>query len=188
MILRFQDYGLQEYSTFLAAKRIPEFEVLTAPPREDSDWPPALPISCGIAFNDRFAHFVDKPVPAAVNAWQPIPCFLFDDQAAIVRMALDAERFAIWKDCGLGKTLEALEWARQVAILTCGRVLIVTLNEIIAQFVEEWLKFYGDNWATPGNVELCAGCRVEVTDQTCGDTVLCILRDGREVWIEGRYL
>ena len=36
--------------------------------------------------------------------------------------------------------------------------------------------------------ELCAGTEVEVTDFTDGDETLCLLRDGREVWIERRYL
>jgi superfamily II DNA or RNA helicase len=72
------------------------------------------------------------------------PC-LFDDQTAIVCMALAAKRFAIWSDCGLGKTVMGLELARHIVHRTSGRVLIFTLNDIVPQWLEEAQKFYGDS-------------------------------------------
>jgi hypothetical protein len=60
-------------------------------------------------------------------------------------MALDSKRFACWSDCGLGKSLVTLEFARHVIHRTGGRFLIVTLNEIVGQFLEEAEKFYGSS-------------------------------------------
>lgn len=40
---------------------------------------------------------------------------LFDFQKYTVQIALRKGRFAIFADCGLGKTLMQLEWAYQVA-------------------------------------------------------------------------
>lgn len=72
--------------------------------------------------------------------------FLFDYQRWIVEMALDRERFAIFADCGLGKTAMQLEWARHVAA-DCGRVLIVAPLQVVPQTVEEARHFYGDSFA-----------------------------------------
>ena len=37
-------------------------------------------------------------------------------------------------------------------------------------------------------IELCSGAEVERTGKINNDTELCILKDGREAWIETRYL
>ena len=39
---------------------------------------------------------------------------MFDFQKFIVKRALKAGKYAIFADCGLGKTLMQLEWANQV--------------------------------------------------------------------------
>lgn len=39
-----------------------------------------------------------------------------------------------------------------------------------------------------GDCEVLAGMEVELTSLTEDDDVLCILRNGREVWIDRRYL
>jgi hypothetical protein len=43
---------------------------------------------------------------------------LFPFQDFIVRRALKAGKYAIFADCGLGKTLMQLEWANQVCMYT----------------------------------------------------------------------
>jgi hypothetical protein len=68
--------------------------------------------------------------------------YLFDDQRAIVAQALAAKRFACWMDTGLGKTAVFLEWARQVTHKTGGRVLIVTLANLVEQTLEMARQFY----------------------------------------------
>jgi hypothetical protein len=77
----------------------------------------------------------------------PFPEFLFEHQARIVELALAAKTYAVWSDCGSGKTLIELEFARQVCHITGGRFLIFTLNEIVGQTIDEAKRFYGDELA-----------------------------------------
>lgn len=132
--LTFSRFGVEDYQTFLKAKAIPEFTMLN-----DGV------LSHGLRFPARFAHLVGIQVPHFEQDRLPMPDFLLDDQKAIVQMALDAKRFADWKDCGLGKTLEQAEWARQVAHITGKRVLIVTFAEIVPAWIDEVQaeRFYG---------------------------------------------
>lgn len=131
--LRFDRFDQGAYSLFLRAKKIPEFRLTL-----DADG-----VADGLEFPARFAHLVGEQVQPDERQRLPMPDFLFDDQKAIINMALDAKRFADWKDCGLGKTLEELEWSRQVQHITGGRVLIVTFNDIVASIDEERQRFYG---------------------------------------------
>lgn len=66
---------------------------------------------------------------------------LFDWQRAIVRWALHRGRAALFEDCGLGKTPQQLEWARQVCAYTGGNVLILTPLAVAAQTKREGEKF-----------------------------------------------
>jgi superfamily II DNA or RNA helicase len=50
---------------------------------------------------------------------------LFDFQKFIVKKALKSGKYAIFADCGLGKTLMQLEWANQVSKHTNKPVLIL---------------------------------------------------------------
>lgn len=66
---------------------------------------------------------------------------LFDFQKFIVKRALKAGKYAIFADCGLGKTLMQLEWANRVATETNGWVLILAPLAVKAQTIKEGLKF-----------------------------------------------
>lgn len=66
---------------------------------------------------------------------------LFPFQEWIVRRALKAGKYAIFADCGLGKTLMQLEWARQVSDFTKGEVLILAPLAVTDQTTEEAIKF-----------------------------------------------
>lgn len=66
---------------------------------------------------------------------------LFDFQKHIVIRALKMGRFAIFADCGLGKTLMQLSWAEQVVKHTKGKVLILAPLAVKAQTKNEALKF-----------------------------------------------
>jgi superfamily II DNA or RNA helicase len=70
---------------------------------------------------------------------------LFDYQADIIRMAIQKQRFAIFADCGLGKTLMLLEFARHVRAVQDRPVLIVSPLMVVKQTMEEAAKFYGDS-------------------------------------------
>lgn len=66
---------------------------------------------------------------------------LFPFQKHIVRTALKAGKYAIFADCGLGKTLMQLEWANQVSKHTNQPVLILTPLAVSGQTIQEGVKF-----------------------------------------------
>ena len=66
---------------------------------------------------------------------------LFDFQKFIVQKALEHGKYAIFADCGLGKTLMQLEFANQVAIKTNKPVLILAPLAVSGQTIKEAQKF-----------------------------------------------
>jgi hypothetical protein len=66
---------------------------------------------------------------------------LFDFQKFIVKRALKAGKYAIFADCGLGKTLMQLEWANQVTKHTNKPVLILAPLAVSGQTIKEAHKF-----------------------------------------------
>lgn len=66
---------------------------------------------------------------------------LFDFQKFIVKTALRKGRFAIFADCGLGKTLMQLSWADQVFKHTGKPVLILAPLAVVGQTIDESSKF-----------------------------------------------
>jgi len=66
---------------------------------------------------------------------------LFPFQSFIVKRALKAGKYAIWADCGLGKTLMQLEWANQVSKYMNQPVLILVPLAVAGQTIEEAKKF-----------------------------------------------
>lgn len=88
-----------------------------------------------------YAEFVEskavKLAPCGVDiADATIHPALYDFQRAIVRWAAKRGRAAIWADCGMGKTLMQLEWAR----LMGGQSLILAPLAVARQTVEEAKK------------------------------------------------
>ena len=75
--------------------------------------------------------------PAGIDPTMPISPALYDWQADIVRWALRRGRACIFAECGLGKTLMQLEWARHVP----GRVLILAPLAVSGQTVDEGARF-----------------------------------------------
>lgn len=65
---------------------------------------------------------------------------LFDWQREIVRWALRLGKAALFEECGLGKTLQQVEWARHVVAHTGGRVLILAPLAVAHQTVAEGRK------------------------------------------------
>lgn len=72
-------------------------------------------------------------------AW--LPDAMFPHQAALTTWALRKGRGAVLADCGLGKTLIELVWARNVAAETGKPVLIITPLAVTQQIVQEAAKF-----------------------------------------------
>jgi hypothetical protein len=77
--------------------------------------------------------------------YEPSP-FLFDYQRDIAAMAIRKRKFAVFADCGLGKTLIMTEFARHAAnAMSQNRcVLIISPLMVIQQTMDETKRFYGD--------------------------------------------
>lgn len=66
---------------------------------------------------------------------------LFPFQKYCVIRALEAGKFAMFEDCGLGKTIQQLEWAQKVMEHTRKSVIILAPLAVISQTVQEGVKF-----------------------------------------------
>ncbi len=85
---------------------------------------------------------------------------MFPFQKFIVKRALKAGKYAIFADCGLGKTLMQLEWANQVCRETKKKVLILAPLAVVGQTIQEGGKFGIDmqnidveNYEQLGNID-----------------------------------
>lgn len=66
---------------------------------------------------------------------------MFDFQAHVTKWAIRKGRAALFEECGLGKTIQQLEWARQCAIHTEKPALILTPLAVAPQTLAEAGKF-----------------------------------------------
>ena len=69
---------------------------------------------------------------------------MFPFQKFIVKRALTAGKYAVFADCGLGKTIMQLEWAKQVNRHTNKPVLILCPLAVSGQTIQEGRKFHID--------------------------------------------
>lgn len=132
--VRFERFRLEEYATFIKTKAFPESTTVY-------DW---RTDSYTVTAPARFAHLLGVATPARVRAALPLSPWLFDYQRFIVKQALAAQRYAIYADCGLGKTNMFLEYLRHVRHRTGGPRLILSPGEVIPQTIEEAARFYGE--------------------------------------------
>lgn len=68
--------------------------------------------------------------------------FCFDYQRDIARLAIAKRKYAIFADCGLGKTIMLLEYAIHAAKATGRKVLIVSPPMVCKQTCEEATRWY----------------------------------------------
>ena len=66
---------------------------------------------------------------------------LFEFQKYCVHRALKSGKFALFESCGLGKTLQQLEWADKVSQHTKSHVIILAPLAVVAQTIKEGEKF-----------------------------------------------
>lgn len=66
---------------------------------------------------------------------------LFPFQKYCVKRALKAGKFALFEDCGLGKTIQQLEWGKKVAEHIDKPILILAPLAVISQTIKEGCKF-----------------------------------------------
>ncbi len=91
---------------------------------------------------------------------------LFDFQKFCVSRALKKGRYALFEDCGLGKTIQQLVWARCVSDHTKGHVIILAPLAVVAQTEQEANKF---------NISLS---RIHITNYEQLDNIDCSLYSG----------
>jgi hypothetical protein len=131
VILSLSSRSMADYRRFLAVKQLPHYRI-----RGGRAWVP-----------DEYAHLLEGPSDRATGlpAYRPIDG-LFDYQRDIAGLSIRKRNFAVFADCGLGKTLMLLEWARYVAdVLPAGRcVLIVCPLMVVTQTLAEVAAWYGD--------------------------------------------
>jgi hypothetical protein len=90
---------------------------------------------------DEYASRFGIDVQTKQTEYRPIN-EAFDYQRDIARTAIQKRKYAVFADCGLGKTLILLEYARHAMKQCGGKVLIVSPLMVCKQTVEEASKFY----------------------------------------------
>jgi superfamily II DNA or RNA helicase len=83
----------------------------------------------------------------AVANGHDVSAWLFDYQRDIAKIAIEKRKYAVFADCGLGKTAILLEFAfaARRRLSSSKRVLIVCPLMVIRQTMAEAEKFYGDD-------------------------------------------
>jgi superfamily II DNA or RNA helicase len=121
--------SIADYRRFLAIKRLPSWSVRGRV----------------ASFPDEYAARIGMEVCGAEQVkWNPSP-HLWDYQRDIVRLALQKRKFAVFADCGLGKTLIFLEFAQAVMEQLRHRnrgLLIVSPLMVIEQTLAEAQRWY----------------------------------------------
>lgn len=130
MQLDFDTADMASYQKFLRLKKVPTYQ-----------WRGTTAI-----IPDEYASAIGgKKQRANPSYWEP-SSFLFDYQRDITAMAIRKRKFAVFAECGLGKTAILLEFAQaaQQAVGTKKSVLIVCPLMVIPQTIAEAKRFYPD--------------------------------------------
>lgn len=131
MELSLDTRNVADYRRFLAIKRLPIYRIRGS-----------------VAyFPDEYAERIGV-IPATEitgRIYSPGVSRLFDYQRDIAALALRKRKFAVFADCGLGKTMMMLEYVRHVLDeLPADRsVLIVSPLMVVRQTIAEATKWYG---------------------------------------------
>lgn len=128
MKIHLRSDSIADYSMFLKVKALPKYRFIG----RSVEFPDEYAVQLGMSVaQDEAAEY--KPLNG-----------LFDYQRDITRMAIDKRKFAVFADCGLGKTLILLEFARHTAKVLPGKItLIVSPLMVVSQTMVEAAKFYG---------------------------------------------
>ena len=122
------DNTIEGYRNFIRIKQLPRYEIrgrLAVIP-------------------DEYAGLMGHAEPEAAAVTFRPKAWLFDYQKAIVATAIRKRKFAIFADCGLGKTPMLLEFARHVHKAIPNKpVLIVSPLMVVPQTIGEAERFYG---------------------------------------------
>lgn len=96
--------------------------------------------------NKNYEAFLDRKKVAIVKSGfsvneDELNPQLFPFQKYCVKRALENGKFALFEDCGLGKTIEQLEWSQKVVEHTNTPVLIIAPLAVVGQTIQEGKKF-----------------------------------------------
>jgi hypothetical protein len=117
-------HGRAGYDTFIQCKRLAMYRVEGR-----------TVITDAVSYAAIFGGNIDT---SALDAEAP---HLMDFQSYLVQRSLERKRFAIFADCGLGKTAMFLAWAHAVA--KHGKVLILCPLAVLKQIKRESERFHG---------------------------------------------
>jgi superfamily II DNA or RNA helicase len=118
-----------DYRTFLQIKSLPQYRF----------------VGRTAIVPDEYADRIGRSAPA-FDSGRYVPILgLFDYQRDIAALAIRKRKFAIFADCGLGKTLMLLEFARHAAAMLPPdkAVLIVSPLMVVEQTMAEAAAWYG---------------------------------------------
>lgn len=114
------ELNTKSYNEFLTAKLEPQYRV-----------------------KDRTIIINQSPIEIDLQTEIGNESHLFDYQKFILNEAIKRQRYAIFADCGLGKTAMFLAWIRRIKPALNGKkVLIISPLMVLAQTLEEEFKFY----------------------------------------------
>ena len=122
--------SVADYQMFLKVKALPQYSI-----RGRQAW-----------FPDEYAATLGlRTREESTSDYKPSP-WLFDYQRDITKLAITKRKFAVFADCGLGKTNIMLEFARhaQNCIGSDRIVLIVSPLMVVQQTIDEAKRWYGD--------------------------------------------
>lgn len=121
--------SVESYQTYLKIKQLPAWSmrgrIATVP--------------------DEYASRLGVAAEVGKTDYCPEP-FLFDYQKDITRRAIEQQKYAVFADCGLGKSLIILSYANYVRqqLGPKKRILILTPPLVVPQLAAEAERFWGD--------------------------------------------
>ena len=128
MRLTLSPTSINDYETFLRVKQMPKYNVTGST----------------VEFPDEYAAMLGLGAASPATAVYKPHKKAFDYQRDIAGLAIKKKKFSVFADCGLGKTLILLEFAKHVHDLyPAGRVLIVSPLMVVEQTIKEAKTFYG---------------------------------------------
>ena len=127
MKIEFNTSSVESYEMFLNVRRCPSYSFK----------------GTAAIVPDQYAEFLG--VETERTEAKPITSLesLFDYQRDIAATAITKGKYAVFADCGLGKTLILLEFARHAARATGQKVLIVSPLMVVRQTIAEAERWYG---------------------------------------------
>ena len=128
MIFHFDPSSADDYKLFLKVRNCPRYRF--------SGTSAYVPDEYAERFN---VDDVDQPDVA----FDPIADH-FDYQHDIAETAIRKRKYAVFADCGLGKTMILLEFARHAAKATGKRILIVSPLMVVRQTIAESARWFPD--------------------------------------------